>query len=165
MKATVELKTRATKLRQVLGDHGHQLKHSESLEVISKIDGYSDWNTCVAGIGAKRKIAEQFLDEMLEAAIELNYEKFTKSREQEYLVKFTKRHFERAARDIREDCGSFISREYLGATNELLTDKEEGFPNSTKHIWRGVFEKGEVVIILNIYHKEGTYYVRRLNFR
>lgn len=42
---TSEAKARASKLRDILDNHGHQLKHTESLEVISKLEGAADWNT------------------------------------------------------------------------------------------------------------------------
>lgn len=58
MKSPNEVKARASKLREVLSSMGHQLKHSESLEVISKMAGYPDWNTHSADI----KKQEQFFE-------------------------------------------------------------------------------------------------------
>ena len=40
-----EVKARANKLREILADIDHKLKHAESLEIISKFDGFADWNT------------------------------------------------------------------------------------------------------------------------
>jgi len=34
-----------SKLRDILDNHDYQLKHTESLEVISKFGGAADWNT------------------------------------------------------------------------------------------------------------------------
>ncbi len=48
MKSPSEVKARAVKLRDVLRVMGHQIKHTESLEVLSKIEGYPDWNTYAA---------------------------------------------------------------------------------------------------------------------
>ena len=48
MKSPIEVKARAIKLRDVLRVMGYQLKHTESLEVLSKIEGYPDWNTYAA---------------------------------------------------------------------------------------------------------------------
>ena len=45
-----EVKASANLLRDVLSAKGCQLKHSESLEIISRIDGYRDWNTYSADI-------------------------------------------------------------------------------------------------------------------
>jgi hypothetical protein len=54
-----EVKSRASKLRDVLSVMGHQLKHSESLEVISKIEGYPDWNTYTAVTSDQQNNAQQ----------------------------------------------------------------------------------------------------------
>ncbi len=59
MNSPSEVKARASKLREVLDDMGHQLKHTESLEVISKIEGYADWNTYTAALTKKQKGDEQ----------------------------------------------------------------------------------------------------------
>lgn len=54
-----EVKARANKLRDILANHGHQLKHTESLEVISKLEGAADWNTYSAHLTAEQKTLEQ----------------------------------------------------------------------------------------------------------
>lgn len=54
MNTPSEVKARANKLRDVLNVMGHQLKHSESLEVISKLEGYTDWNTYTAYLTKKK---------------------------------------------------------------------------------------------------------------
>ena len=63
MKSLSEVKARASKLRDVLSDMGRQLQHSQSLEVISKIEGYSDWNTHTADITKKQQFSEQYPDD------------------------------------------------------------------------------------------------------
>lgn len=84
MKSLSEVKARASKLRDVLGDMGHQLKHSQSLEVISKIDGYPDWNTHTADItkqypGAKNtEISNISSDHAVIDAIKLDNEALLK---------------------------------------------------------------------------------------
>jgi len=50
---------RASKLRDVLSAMGHQLKHIESLDVISKVEGYADWNTYAAALTKKQQAAVQ----------------------------------------------------------------------------------------------------------
>lgn len=57
MKSPGEVKARAVKLRDVLRVMGHQLKHTESLEVLSKIEGYPDWNTYAAELSKGQKNA------------------------------------------------------------------------------------------------------------
>jgi len=165
MISSVEVKARATKLRQVLDSMGHQLKHSESLEVVSKIEGYSNWNTHLADISNNQRRAEQYLDEILEAESELNYAKFVKRREERYLPNFTERDFNRAVRNLNEDCGACISREYMGSINDILADVTGNFPGNVKHLWRGVCEKGEVFIVLGIYQRDGKDYVSHVNYR
>ena len=54
-----EVKSRASKLRDILASHGHQLKHTESLEVISKLEGATDWNTYSAHLNAIQKTLER----------------------------------------------------------------------------------------------------------
>ena len=63
MKSLSEVKVRASKLRDVLSDMGHQLKHSQSLEVISKIEGYPDWNTHTADITKQQQLSERYPDD------------------------------------------------------------------------------------------------------
>lgn len=60
MNSPSEVKARASKLRDVLISMGHQLKHSESLEVISKIEGYPDWNTYTAYLSKKEQVSERY---------------------------------------------------------------------------------------------------------
>ena len=54
-----EVKARASKLRDILASHGHQLKHTESLEVISKLEGAADWNTYSAILTKIQKTLER----------------------------------------------------------------------------------------------------------
>lgn len=58
MKSLNEVKARAGKLREVLSDMGHQLKHSDTLEVISKVVGYTDWNTYSAELAKEQQADE-----------------------------------------------------------------------------------------------------------
>ncbi len=54
------MKARANKLRDALTDIGHQLKYTESLEVISKVEGYADWNTYTAVLTKKQNIVKPY---------------------------------------------------------------------------------------------------------
>lgn len=45
MRTPTEAKLRATKLRYILSELGYRIKHSESLETLSKLEGFADWNT------------------------------------------------------------------------------------------------------------------------
>lgn len=59
MKSPSQVKARAVKMRDVLRVMGHQLKHTESLEVLSKIEGYPDWNTYAAELSKGQINAER----------------------------------------------------------------------------------------------------------
>ena len=59
MNTPSEVKARASKLRDVLAVMGHQLQHTESLEVIAQVEGYSDWKTYTAALTMKQESAEQ----------------------------------------------------------------------------------------------------------
>lgn len=59
MNSPSEVKSRASKLRDVLSVMGHQIKHSESLEVLSKVEGYPDWNTYTAVISDQQNNAQK----------------------------------------------------------------------------------------------------------
>lgn len=50
MKIAKTVKLRATKLRGVMNELGHSLNHSESLEAVSRLEGYTDWNTYSASL-------------------------------------------------------------------------------------------------------------------
>lgn len=47
----VELKSQARSLRQALTTSGHEVSHSESLELLARQLGHRDWNTLHARIG------------------------------------------------------------------------------------------------------------------
>ena len=54
-----EVKARASKLRDIIASHGHQIKHTESLEIISKLEGAADWNTYSAHLNAIQELLER----------------------------------------------------------------------------------------------------------
>ena len=165
MHCNIEAKACAATLREELGKLGHQLKHSQCLEAISKLEGYPDWNSHTADIQAKQLRAEEFLDEMIKAEEELSYAKFTQRFEQKYLVKFTEHQFFKDMRDISEDQGGYIKREFIGSISGKQHDADERYPNLVRYLWRGVFEKCEVLISLGIYRINGTYYINEFRYR
>jgi len=48
MQTADEVKMRATNLRESLVALGHPIKHGQCLDVISKLEGYADWNAYTA---------------------------------------------------------------------------------------------------------------------
>lgn len=165
MHTTIEVKSHAAKLREALAGLGHQLKHSQCLEAISQLEGYPDWNTQTAEINRNQERAEQFLDEMIEAEQELSYAKFTRRFEEKYLVGFLERDFHKDMREIREEIGNYISREFLGSVSGKKVEGDDRYPNLVRYVWRGVFDKNEVLITVGIYSIVGSHYVCEARYR
>lgn len=166
MKFKNQEKARAIKLSAALGSLGFDLKHADSLDIISKLEGYSDRPANTSIVSKEQQIAEQFLSEMLDAISELNYKNFTNRMEKEILETFTEKHFLRSMRNLSEDLGPYVYRKYLGTINgghySIPADK---YPKKKRHIWRGVYENYETFITLGIYIKNGIPLVRGFNFR
>jgi len=166
MQTANEVKMRATNLRESLVALGHPIKHGQCLDVVSKLEGYADWNAYTSAISVNLNRAEQFLDEIIEGGSESSYEKFTQRFEKKYLVHFTKRRFQRELRAIREDFGDYKSREFLGCVKGD-TDPENmaKYPNEIRYLWHGEFEKNEVLMVACIYCKNGIHHVSGFNLR
>jgi len=166
MKSTHEIKAGAVQLRDLLSGLGIQLKHSEALEVLSKLEGYPDWNTHTAFISKHQQMAEQYLDGMLEGHSELNYAKMTKHLDKEGMEEFTEKEFIRTHSDLNEDLGPYVSREYLGSIDGgPFTDPVERYPEAIRHVWRGVFEQHEVFIHVGIYTENGARVIGEAGFK
>ncbi len=164
MKSTDEIKARAVKLRDLLDGQAIQLKHSESLEVISKIEGYPDWNTHTADISNQQRLAEQYLDEVLEGHLEKNYAKFSKNFDERLLDEVTEKNFLRTSAVANEDYGPYVSRVYLGSVDGVFDEPLERYPEAIRHVWRGIFEKQEAFLNVGIYVKNGRQYIGDLTF-
>jgi len=166
MQTADEVKERAINLRESLVGLGYPIKHGQCLDVISKLDGYVDWNAYSADIGANLNRAEQYVDEILEGGAESSYKKFTQRFEDRYLVHFTEKRFLREVRGIREDCGDYKDREFLGCIKgDTDPETKAKYPNELRYLWRGVFEKNEVLMIACIYCKDGNYHVSGFNLK
>jgi len=166
MKSKDQTKTSAVKLRELLHETGIELKHSESLEVISKLEGYPDWNTHTAYITRREQIAEQYLDELLEGLAEKDYAKVSRHMDEEESKDFTEKEFLRMHSDLLEDLGPYVSREYLGSiSGESKVEPQQEYPEGVRHVWRGVFEKHQVFIHVGIYQKNGTHYIAEAKIR
>lgn len=164
--ATTRANTRAAKLRDELGKLGHQLSQSDSQTVLARAESYPHWKTLAHDFDEQRLKAEQYLDEIFEAGAELSREKFVRRTEPEYSINYTERDFRNSVREIQEELGSVITREYWGClTGPIISDVDDRYPSLVRHIWRGVFEKGEVYVTLGVYPKNGTYYVSSVNLR
>ena len=159
MHTTTQVKAHASRLRNVLSEMGHEIKHSHCLEALAHVEGHPDWNSFTAHLNKNLQRAEQYLDEVLEAEEELSYEKFIRRGEKKYFVSFTEAQFLRDMRDIREDYGNYVRRDFLGC---VAAEKREADPrtqNMLRYVWRGIFDKSEVLITMGIYEEDGTYYM------
>jgi len=97
---------------------------------------------------------------MLEGEAELSYTKFTRRFEKKYLVEFSERDFKRAMHHIREDYGAYVGREFLGCLNgNTHPEFTSKYPKQLRYVWRGIFEKNELLMIAGIYCKDGTHHV------
>ena len=159
MHTTNEVKLHAANLRDVLAGSGNELNHSRCLEVISKVEGYPDWNTYSAELSQNLQRAEQFMDEILAAEAERNFTKFHCRFEEKYIADATEAEFLREMRDMQEDYGNYIRREFLGCVTGEKLPGDNRYPNLVRYIWRGIFEKNEFVFNLGVYRKGDTYYV------
>jgi hypothetical protein len=189
MQATNNVKKNSEKLHEILSSMNYDINQSQCfavvnemnksrpsegetkikgscLDVISKLDGYEDWSTYKGDISVHLNRAEQFVDEMMEGDAESSYSKFTQRFEEKYLVNFTEKKFLRDVREIREDFGDYINRQFLGCLAGG-TDPEAiaKYPHELRYVWRFVFEKNEVIGVACIYCRDGNYYVSGFNYR
>lgn len=111
-------------------------------------------------------IAEQYLDEMLEAEATSDYDLFVKRFEKKDLANFGASRFKKDMYSIREDLGHYKSREYLGSLKGFSNaDNPDKHPGCRRYVWRGVFEKNETIITLGIHEIDGVLYVNEIMYR
>lgn len=113
-------------------------------------------------------MAEQFLDEMIEAELEenANYELFTQRFDKDTLSDFGPSRFKKEMLCINEDLGRYQKREYLGSLKGFIDiDNPNKRPNCIRYNWRGVFEKNETLITMGIHNIGDVYYVNEIMYR
>lgn len=158
MHTAIQAKAQATKLREILGGMGHTLKHSQCLEALSRVEGFSDWNSHTAQISNNQQRAEKFLSEILEAEAEVNYAKFMQRWEKIYHVAYPEHRFLRHCRNDAEELGKYVRREFLGCA--VPHEHPDGlYPNRVKYIWQSHYEHDEAILALSIYSKGGTHFI------
>lgn len=159
MKTANIVKARATKLHEILGSMGYALNQSQCLDLVFNIEKQPDYNTHTPPISKSRSTAEQYLDSVVEAFMEQNYEKATQYTEEKYLVHSTEREFRRDVLNTREELGAYVRREFLGSLKaETYPDEADTYPDHFRYVWRGIFEKNEGLLIMGLYLKNDTYY-------
>jgi len=137
-------------------NEGEKKLKGSCLDVISRLDGYENWKSYRGDISVNLKRVEKFVDEMIEGDAEMSYKKFTQRFEEKYLVNFPEKHFLRDVREMREEYGAYINREFLGCMpGDTDPETTAIYPNELRYVWRFQFEKKEVIGIACIYCKDG----------
>lgn len=114
---------------------------------------------------ATRAIAEKYLDEMLAAEAATDYAAFVKRFEERDIVHFGESKFRKDMYAIRMDLGEYRSREYLGSLRGPRDpDHPDRYPNGVRHVWRGVHEKNETVIVVGLHERDGTFHVNEFRY-
>ena len=136
------------------------------LDVISRLEGYEGWNAYKGDVSVHLSRAEKFVDEMMEGDAESSYGKFTQRFEQKYLVHFSEKKFLRDVREMGEDFGGYVNREFLGClTGDTDPETTAKYPYELRYAWRFVFEKKEVFGVACIYCKDGSFHVSGFTYR
>lgn len=113
-----------------------------------------------------QNIAEQYLDEMLEAESTLNYDLFIHRFEERDVINFGASKFKKDMHLIREDLGHYQDRAFLGEIKGISDpDHPERHPNGKRYIWKGIFDKNEVFMIVGIHEREGVCYVNEFIYK
>lgn len=154
----IQIETRAAMLRGVLNDLGHKLEQSACVDIISELTRYPKYNSPTPNICGDQKIADQFAGELLEAAAEQNYEKFTQRMENKYRIIYRERAFKNDIKGF-DELGNYYRRELMGCIKCANRIGDERYDNQIKYLWRVVFENSEELLMVGIYHKDGVHYI------
>lgn len=147
-------------INQNQANEGKTRLKGRCLDVISRLDGYDDWSACKGDVSVNLNRVEHFVDDMMEGDTESNYEKFTQHHEKKYLVNYTEKKFLRDVREMRENYGDYINRQFLGClAGDTDPEVAAKYPHELRYLWRFVFEKKEVLGVARIYCRNGTYHV------
>lgn len=102
-------------------------------------------------------IAEKYLKEMLEADDTANFELYTKRYEKKYLVNFSKEIFSDDIQCMHEKNGMNTGYEFFGTLRNARFDNLDVF----RFVWKGIYEKRDAVIEIDLYEKNGNWHVIR----
>ncbi|MEE9322323.1 MAG: hypothetical protein V3U76_17925 [Granulosicoccus sp.] len=116
--------------------------------------------------GSTQKIAEQYLDEMLDAEETVDYQSWTKRFEKQDIANFGESRFKKDMYLIREDLGEYRSREFLGLLKGFKdVDHVDKHPGCIRYVWRGNFERNETIIVVGVHERDGVLYVNEFSYR
>lgn len=151
-------------LRNALSHIGYKLDEADSLKVISDLNNQCQYVGELDDSDERLKIAEKFLDHLIAARETADFQKIQELIEEPYREQwFNERDFKRGLKRFDEDLGAYITRTHFGSLGAIDHTMEK-FPEGTRHIWRGQFEKANVIIILKIYKKDGDYFLGDIRF-
>ena len=103
--------------------------------------------------------AELYLDEMLAAELAGDFQQWIMRYEPIDLEDFDEAQYVSDMELIRESLGNYVSREFMGSLKGVRRNLDETeSTNRMRFVWKGVFEKSEVVIIVGIHEKDGVVY-------
>ena len=106
------------------------------------------------------KIAEKYLAETLEADRVGDFEGFIQRFDKGDLEGFSEDIFNTDIKSMREELGAFKSRLYMGS---LKGFRDEKHPECLRFVWRAIYEKSEVLIIIGIHKVDDTWYLNESN--
>jgi len=158
------IETRAARLCDALTGIGLQLKHSECVEVLSKLGPGDAYHAQNSDSSDDRRRAEQFVDQLYEGMFEPDYAKFTQLFEEKFLIHMSEVEFKKNMREEQEKLGAYFGREFMGGVRGTRRAGDDRYPNLVRYLWRCFFEKNETLLRVGIYEKDGTHYVSGLHF-
>ena len=108
-----------------------------------------------------REIAEQYLDEMIEAERHFDYKAWCRRWEDTIYKEFPKGLFTSETRETFDDLGQYLRREYIGCE----TNYDSGEVSWKRFVWKSTCEKGQCVITVGIHEVDGTVYLNEEMYR
>ncbi len=110
--------------------------------------------------------AETYLDEMLQAEADLDFEGFIARFVPEDVKGFGESRFKKDMYAIREDLGEYKDRQFLGELKGFDNpDREQQRTGARRYVWRGIFEKNETLIVVGLHEHEGETRVYEFTYR
>ena len=144
-----------------------QLNQSECVDFISSLESDYDRHTRATStcLDEDLSIAEEYIDELIEAVTEMNHKNLTQRFEEKSVTNFTEAQYLRDMRDISEDMGDYVRLDFWGCVAATKRLNSDSYTNSVRYVWRGFFDKTEVIITVGIYQRGEAYHVYEARYR
>lgn len=101
-------------------------------------------------------LAELYLDEMLAAEKADDYDAWMQRFEKDNHHGPSKEGFHIDIQNMQQELGAYKSRVYFGS---IKMSNENKYPNGLRFIWKGIFEKKEILIVVGTHKKDDVWYV------